>query len=253
MGNKAIFTISIAFFFSAFSASGQMLDSVRTDAEQMPYFPGCTAYSIGSPERRQCSNQSVKAYFYNQIIYPQEAKDDNVEGAVYVRFIVDEKGRVQSPQLLKDIGSGCGQAALDVVNNMPQWEPAYHQGRPVKVALELPIHFYFKETPNVPTNETYSVVWGTLHDYQVTRKELRKNLSKTIKVFNESGKNMPVSSLNFSVNKRQKVQRATSSGKITQQMERLVKKLKKGQQFSVIVTVQKNGQFIEAVREYLVE
>jgi len=71
----------------------QGTDSVYTNAERMPYFPGCTVF--------------------NHIVYPQAAKDANLEGAVYVRFVVDELGKIQSPELLKDIGGGCGTLCPD--------------------------------------------------------------------------------------------------------------------------------------------
>lgn len=245
----------ILFLLFSFSAGPCLLaqgaDSVYTNAERMPYFPGCTAYYVGSKERRQCSNQSLKTYIFNHIVYPQAAKDANLEGAVYVRFIVDELGNVQQPQLLKDIGGGCGTAALDMLATMPKWEPAFHRGKNVKVALDLPIHFYFKD--NVAENEEgYSIVWGNLREYNVSKRALRRNLKETIQVFNAEGTTVTMSTLQFSYGKNRKLINKASSGKITNAMEKMVKKMRKGGQFSVIATIQKNGQFIEVVKDFLV-
>lgn len=230
---------------------GQISDSIYTNAERMPYFPGCTAYKVGTDDRRACSNQSVKAFIFNHIIYPQAAKDENIEGAVYVRFIVDEMGYVQQPQLLKGIGGGCGDAALSVLKNMPKWEPAYHLGHPVKVALDLPIHFYFKDNNSV-TGQSYALVWGKMNDQEVSRKDLRRNLREPITVFNEAGSTMTISDLRFSYTKNSKLIQKGSSGKITNDMEKMIKKLKKGGLFSIIATVQKGGKFIEVVKEFKV-
>lgn len=246
---------TILFFLFSFSAVpclfAQGTDSVYTNAERMPYFPGCTAYYVGSKERRQCSNQSLKTYISNHIIYPQAAKDANLEGAVYVRFMVDETGKVQQPELLKDIGGDCGTAALEMLTTMPKWEPAFHQGKRVKVALELPIHFYFKDII-AENQEGYSIVWGNLTTYNVSRKALRRNLKEEIKVFNPEGAIITISSLQFSYGKNKKLISKASSGKITNTMEKMVKKMKKGGQFSIIASIQKNGQFIEVVKDFLI-
>lgn len=229
----------------------QDIDSIYTNAERMPYFPGCTAYYVGSKERRQCSNQSLKTYIFNHIIYPQAAKDENLEGAVYVRFIVDEQGKVQQPQLLKDIGGGCGTAALEMLATMPNWEPAFHRGQKVKVALDLPIHFYFKDN-GVENQDGYSIVWGRLKNYEVSRKVLRRNLKETIQVFNSEGNIMTISTLQFSYGKNKKLISKASNGRITNVMQKMVKKMKKGGQFSIIATIQKDGQFIEVVKDFLI-
>ncbi|MFK7982697.1 MAG: energy transducer TonB [Saprospiraceae bacterium] len=251
MSHKTLLILLISFSFSL-PLWAQFPDSIFTNAERMPYFPGCTAYSVQSKERKECSDEAVKTYIFNHIIYPQAAKDANIEGAVYVRFIVDEMGYVRQPQLLKDIGGGCGDAALSMLTNMPQWEPAFHKGHPVKVALELPIHFYFKEN-GVNTATGYKLVWGQLNDYQVSKKALKKNLNQAVSVFNTDGITMTISELQFSYGKNKKVSRKASNGKVTSAMEKMVKKLKRGGLFSIMATVQKDGQFIEVVKEFSIQ
>jgi len=248
MPPKAILSYLLCIILPS-TLSGQATDSIYTNAEQMPYFAGCTAYKVGSDDRKACSDQTVKAYIFNHIVYPQTAKDENIEGAVYVRFMVDEMGYVRQPQLLKDIGGGCGEAALTVLRDMPRWEPARHQGQPVKVALELPIHFYFKEN-DTPTNQTFTLVWGQLNEYGISKKEGRKNLNEPINIFDEEGTIMTISDLRFSYTKHNKLVQKGSNGKITEPMEKMVKKIKKGGLFSIIATVQQEGQFIEVAKEF---
>lgn len=230
---------------------GQYQDSIYTSVDQMPYFPGCTAYEVGSDNRRKCSNNSVKAFIFNQIIYPQTAKEAGIEGAVYVRFTVDEQGKVVNPQVLKDIGGGCGEVALQMLQAMPQWEPAIHRGRRVKVELDLPIHFYFKDD-KVDLGYGYTLVWGDLKNYEISRKDLRKNLNESLTIFNSDGEQVTINELSFSYNKNNRITRKASNGRITKDMESFVKKLKKGGYFSVIATIQKEGSFIEVDKEFVV-
>ena len=77
---------------------------------------------------------------YKHIKYPAEAKRQEIEGRVFIRFVVDETGKVSSPQILKDIGGGCGEAAIEGVQKV-SFKPGMHQGKPVKVYYSLPVNF----------------------------------------------------------------------------------------------------------------
>ena len=223
--------------------------AIFTEAEQMPYFSGCDKTIIDKEARRLCSNEKLKSYLQNNLIYPAEAQEDNIEGVVYLRFVIDVNGKVIFPQILKDIGGGCGMEALKTIQNMPDWEPAIHRGKKVKVALELPIHFYFKEEHSNSTSE-YRLLWGQLKEYTVTKKVLRKNLSTPIKVINSAGVSMNISQLDFSVSKKNRVLRKSSKGVITPSMEKLIRKLRKDDLFLVSATVQEQGKFKEVTKGF---
>jgi len=74
------------------------------------------------------------------IIYPEIAKKAGIEGKVYVQFIIDEKGNVTNPVVLKGIGGGCDEAALEAVKKA-KFKPGKQRGRPVKVQYSIPIIF----------------------------------------------------------------------------------------------------------------
>ena len=58
--------------------------------------------------RKKCSDQKMLEFIYKNIKYPQVAKDNNIEGTVVLKFVVDEKGRVGNINIIKDIGANCG-------------------------------------------------------------------------------------------------------------------------------------------------
>jgi len=182
------------------------------------------------------------------LFYPELAQNENIEGVVYIGFVVDEQGQVKQPTLLKDIGGGCGEEAMRVIREMPPWQPALLRGEAVKIQLTLPIAFQFS---NNSSNHLYSFRWGNLNTYEVTKKELRKNLSAKAQVLNEEGTALSLVSLTFTSNKGNKIRSAQSNGLITAQMEKLIKRLKKGSLFSVIATIQVEGVFIEIDKEFL--
>ena len=220
-----------------------------TIVDQMPYFKGCEVYANGSDEKRNCSNQAVVEYIANTLRYPEQATLEGSEGIVYISFVVNAAGKVIRPKILRDIGGGCGLEAIKVVRSMPPWEPGQLRGAPVSVQLKVPIYFQFTDTD--AANE-YTFRWGALSDYEVTRKAIRKNLAEPIEIFDTQGEPVSLTNLTFSLNKNNKVHTAQSNGIISPQMQKMAKKLKKGSLFSVIATIQKQGQFIEIDKEFVI-
>lgn len=99
-------------------------------AEVYPEFPG--------------GLEALEKYLKENIQYPQEAKEQQISGKVYVSFTVDTNGTIKNPVILHDIGGGCGQEALRVVKKMPRWKPGKWQGKVISTQFNLPIGFYLQ-------------------------------------------------------------------------------------------------------------
>lgn len=84
---------------------------------------------------------NLNQYLAQEMRYPDIAKENGIEGTVVIRFIVNEKGEISNPIIVKDIGGGCGEEALRVVRTMPAWLPGANRGIPVKVQMNLPVKF----------------------------------------------------------------------------------------------------------------
>lgn len=75
-----------------------------------------------------------------KIIYPDQAKNEGIEGKVFVTAFINEKGTVDHVKLLKGIGYGCDKAAINAVTNT-KFTPGKLSGKPVKVQVSIPILF----------------------------------------------------------------------------------------------------------------
>jgi protein TonB len=75
-----------------------------------------------------------------KIVYPEIAKRAGVEGKVYILAFVDETGNVTKAQVLKGIGAGCDEAALNAVQKT-KFKPGKQRGKPVKVQVSIPVIF----------------------------------------------------------------------------------------------------------------
>lgn len=76
-----------------------------------------------------------------KIKYPAIARENNIEGRVIVKFVVNEDGGISNAQVLRDIGGGCGDEALRVIKMMPNWNPGKQRGKAVKVWFTMPVQF----------------------------------------------------------------------------------------------------------------
>ncbi len=99
-------------------------------AEIMPEFPGGAV--------------SMYKFLQKNIQYPPCARENGIEGKVYITFVVDNKGYITDIKTLRDIGCGCADEAIRVIKLMPRWKPGRQGGKNVKVQYNLPVNFKFK-------------------------------------------------------------------------------------------------------------
>ena len=111
--------------------------------EEMPRFPGCEDES-DDKKRSMCAQTKLLQYVYSTLKYPEQAKKDKIEGTVYTKFKITENGKLSDIEITKDIGGGCGDAVIDLLNTMNEehtWVPGMQKGKPVAVQFILPVKF----------------------------------------------------------------------------------------------------------------
>lgn len=72
--------------------------------------------------------------------YPQAARSQGVEGRVFVQFVVDETGAIESTKVTRGADPMLDLAALEAVSKL-SCTPGRQNGRPVKVQMSLPVTF----------------------------------------------------------------------------------------------------------------
>lgn len=80
----------------------------------------------------------------SKIRYPEMAKRADISGRVIVQFVVNEKGEVVNPKIIRGIGGGCDEEALRVVKEA-KFRPGNQRGRPVKVQYTVPVIFVLRD------------------------------------------------------------------------------------------------------------
>ncbi len=95
--------------------------------EDMPEFPG--------------GELALRKYIAENVRYPEMAKENDIQGTVYVRFVVDEQGKVTNVEVMRGVDPLLDKEAIRVVQSLPKWKPGKQRGKAVKVSHSVPIKF----------------------------------------------------------------------------------------------------------------
>jgi len=104
--------------------------------------------------------ETLEAFIETNLSYPADAYNDKIKGDVLLSFVVTSQGVVRSPQLISNIGGGCGEEAIRLINRTHRrWVPAFHDGEPVDARVSLRIKFDPEGSHVVapPSNKTQQV------------------------------------------------------------------------------------------------
>ena len=101
-------------------------EEILSYAEVMPEFPG------GMPE--------MVKYLLENMIYPEEMKENGIEGRIFVQFVVTKTGSVKDVTIARGI-DGLNREAIRLVKQMPNWSPGKNNGKEVNVKMVIPIRF----------------------------------------------------------------------------------------------------------------
>ena len=80
-------------------------------------------------------------YLRQNIHYPAIARENSIEGKVFVNFVINIDSTISDVKVLKGIGGGCDEETIRVFQNMPKWKPGQHQGKIVKTRFTVPVSF----------------------------------------------------------------------------------------------------------------
>lgn len=179
---------------------GSIVYEVTDDS---PMFPG--------------GDKALFNYLNENIKYPEEARNNKIQGYATVGFIIDEKGKVIDPQVINTVNPMLVKEALRVVASMPNWIPGKVKGKNVKCKFFIPIKFQLDEkgfseqvNKDINTDEIFETV-DTPPSFPGGENGLIRYLSQNIKypvIAQESGA-MGKVIVKFIINQEGKVEGAT--------------------------------------------
>lgn len=96
---------------------------------------------LDSPPDFPGGNKKLIRYLNSEIRYPRQAREQQVQGRVFVSFVVEPDGDLSNFKVVRGIGAGCDEEALRVLRNSPAWKPGMLDGHPVRSSYTLPVIF----------------------------------------------------------------------------------------------------------------
>lgn len=86
-------------------------------------------------------NSEMYKFLGKNLKYPTAAQRANIQGKVFLSFIVEKDGSITDIETMKGIGFGCDEEAMRVVKLMPKWIAGKQNGRNVRVKFTIPVFF----------------------------------------------------------------------------------------------------------------
>jgi protein TonB len=107
--------------------SEQIEEKVYIEVEQMPEFPGGQAELI--------------KFIGNSVKYPVKAMKANIQGKVFVSFVIGKDGSVKDVKIARGVDPLLDAEGIRVVKSMPKWTPGKNKEVEVAVQYTIPINF----------------------------------------------------------------------------------------------------------------
>ena len=95
--------------------------------ETQPAFPG--------------GMEKFYAYLRKTVKYPPIAAESNIQGKVFLSFVVEKNGELTDIKVDRKLGGGTDEEAIRVLKASPRWTPGIQNGNPVRVKYNIPISF----------------------------------------------------------------------------------------------------------------
>lgn len=106
-------------------------EKIFVAVEQMAEFPGGQA--------------ALMKWLSNNIRYPEAAQQNDIQGRVIVKFVVEKDGSIGNVTIAKGVDKDLDKEALRVVNKMPKWQAGKNNGVAVRSYFTLPVQFKLQQ------------------------------------------------------------------------------------------------------------
>ncbi len=136
--------INLLLFLSLLSCAlfSQAVDSTIKGKQTLPTDTGDIIYQfVEEMATFPGGDKAMYDHFAKNTVYPALAKEKNIQGTVFVQFVVEKDGTITNISIKQSTAPECNEAALTVVRSMPRWNPGKQRGKPIRLMYVLPVKF----------------------------------------------------------------------------------------------------------------
>lgn len=106
-----------------------------------PYDSSAHPEKVDIPAEFPGGINKAREFIANNIRYPEEAVENEVNGTVQVKFTIEIDGSLTNIVIIKKLGYGCDEEVIRVLKRMPKWMPAKLKGKYVRSYYTMPVSF----------------------------------------------------------------------------------------------------------------
>ena len=140
---KKSILFSIFFLLTQIEGKTQTLSAINV--AKMPFINDVFDNAQRGPLSKNAvfiaGKDALQKYIWKHQIYPDLAKEYGIEGVVRVSFKVATDGHIGDIHVVKSLGFGCDEAAIKLIQQMPNWESAQLNGVPTESLRYLEFRF----------------------------------------------------------------------------------------------------------------
>lgn len=97
--------------------------------------------AVEQPAEFPGGQAALMKWLSQNIRYPEAAQQNEIQGRVVVKFVVEKDGSVAHAEIARGVDRDLDREALRVVNRMPKWQPGKNNGVAVRSYFNLPVTF----------------------------------------------------------------------------------------------------------------
>lgn len=88
--------------------------------------------------------RAMYTYLNQNVVYPEEAKENGWSGRVILTFVVGKDGKISDVKVVETPQPILANAVVYVVQRMPRWTPGHMSGIPIRVRYTLQFKFHLE-------------------------------------------------------------------------------------------------------------
>lgn len=97
--------------------------------------------TVMEPPTPDGGRQAFNNYIAENLKYPDQALENNIEGRVTVEFTVQPSGQISDFKIVKGLGYGCDEEAIRLIKQGPKWIPARQTKEAVSEQVKVRLKF----------------------------------------------------------------------------------------------------------------
>lgn len=135
---KALSITAVLITIGVFTASAQQ---ANPQAPQAKEDVKRVFTSVENPPSFSGGMAEFSKYLMTSIKYPADDRKNNIQGKVFVSFVVETDGSLSDVVAMRGPSETLKEEGVRVIKASPKWKPGIQNGKPVRVQYTVPINF----------------------------------------------------------------------------------------------------------------